>query len=61
MANAMCPDLSKVDLNRLFDDKIAVSESYRYDGEKAGEAWRRRVRGYWISRCPDLLPILDFA
>ena len=61
MTNERFPDFTKVDLNRLFDDKIAVSESYRYDGEKAGEAWRRRVRGYWISRCPDLLPILDFA
>ena len=25
------------------------------------EKWRKAVRGYWISKCPGLLPILDWV
>ena len=46
---------------RLFDDKVAMSVAYQYDSEKNGEAWKRRVKAYWISKCPDALPLLDFA
>ena len=49
------------DLNRLFDDKIAISAGFTYDGDKHGENWKRKVRGYWIAKCPDVLPILNFA
>ncbi len=38
-----------------------MSDGYGYDGEKAGDAWRKKVRGYWISTCPETKPILDFA
>ena len=47
------------DLNRLFDDKVALSAGFGYDGEKHGETWKRKIRGYWISKCPDILPILN--
>ena len=47
--------------SRLFDDKVALSPEYRYDGGDGGERWRRKVRSYWISKCPGLQPILDWA
>ena len=50
-----------LDLNRIFDDKVALSTSYAYDGSSHGEQWRRKVRGYWVSKCPALLPILNWA
>ena len=48
-------------MNRLFDDKVAISPAYQHDGEKHGEAWKRKIRAYWISKCPDSLPLLDYA
>ena len=60
MANQSFPEMTH-DLNRLFDDKIAISVGFTYDGEKHGEAWKRKVRGYWIAKCPDILPILNYA
>ncbi len=60
VANPDFPEMPR-DLNNLFDDKIAISVGYAYDGDKHGEAWKRKVRGYWISKCPDILPILNFA
>ena len=50
-----------MDMNRLFDDKVAISASYQYGGEKQGEAWKRKIRAYLISKCPDALPLLDYA
>ncbi len=60
VANQSFPEMTH-DLNRLFDDKIAISVGFTYDGEKHGEAWKRKVRGYWIAKCPDILPILNYA
>ncbi len=60
VANQSFPEMP-TDLNRLFDDKIAISVGFTYDGEKHGEAWKRKVRGYWLAKCPDILPILNFA
>ncbi len=59
--NASLPDMDDVKVAKLFDDKVALSASYSYDGDNNGEHWRRKVRGYWISKCPALLPILDWA
>ena len=59
VANAEFPDMQSHDLNRLFDDKVALSAGFGYDGEKHGETWKRKIRGYWISKCPDILPILN--
>ena len=41
-----------MDMNRLFDDKVAISAAYQYDGEKQGEAWKRKIRAYWILKAP---------
>ena len=46
---------------RLFDDKIASSPLYAYDGVKDGEKWLKKTRGYFMTKCPDLKPILAFA
>ena len=45
----------------MFDDKIASSPPYAYDGVKDGEKWLKKIRGYFMTKCPDLEPILDFA
>ena len=44
---------------RLFDDKVPTYEEYRYNGIKGGDKWRLKVRGYWLSKCPQLMPILN--
>ena len=38
-----------------------MSEAYQYDGTKNGDSWKRKVKSYWISKCPDALPLLDYA
>ena len=52
-----------VDLNKLFDDKMAASDKFSYGGGDgaAGERWRKTIRGYWIAKCPVLQPLLDWA
>ena len=47
----------EINLEKLFDDKVALSAEYAYKGGNGGEQWRVRVRGYWISKCPLLLKI----
>ena len=59
--NDEMPDLSSVNLSRLFEDKIALSSDYSFDGVKSGDSWRKKLRGYFISRLPEMLPILDYA
>ncbi len=48
-------------MERIFDDKVALSEAYRFTGGDGGERWRMKVRGYWISRFPALQGILNWA
>ena len=50
-----------VNLNRLFDDKVALATEYSFDGGDEGDKWYVRTRGYWISKCPDILPMLNWA
>ena len=59
--NASMPDMDDVRMSKLFDDKVALSTAYSYDGGAHGDHWRRKVRGYWVSKCPALLPILNWA
>ena len=61
MTNDRVPDLSHINYGRIFDDKVALSEDYRYDGANGGAKWKKRVRGYWLSKLPDFQPILDWA
>ena len=53
--------MNEYNLQKLFDDKAALSPGYQYDGGNSGEHWRRKIRGYWIAKCPDLMPPLDWA
>ena len=32
-----------------------------YDGLKDGEKWLKKTRGYFMTKCPELRPILKFA
>ena len=59
-ANAQFPDMEHVNLSRLFDDKIALSDSYSFDGVKGGDAWREKLRGYWVPKCSELKPTSDY-
>ena len=59
--NTEFPDLKDYNLNKLFDDKIALSQEYTYNGTTGGQQWRRKVRGYFLAKCPDLQPLLDWA
>ena len=61
MSNDHLPDLTHVNYSRVFDDKVALSEDYRNDGANGGAKWKKRVRGYWLSKLPDLQPLLDWA
>ncbi len=54
-------DDQEISLHKIFDDKVAISGDYAFSGEKGGEQWRVRVRGYWISKCPALLKLIDWA
>ena len=46
---------------KLFDDKVPTFEEFRYNGQKGGDKWRLKVRGYWLSKCLQLLSILTFV
>ena len=59
--NVSFPEMGVSDMSRVFDDKVALSAAYTYDGTTGGEQWRRKVRGYWVAKCPGLRPILDWA
>ena len=47
--------------NKLFDDKIPTIDEFRYEGTKGGDAWRRKVRNYWLSKAPQLMGILNWT
>ncbi len=38
-----------------------MANEYSFSGSTGGEQWRVKVRGYWISKIPALLPVLDWA
>ena len=40
---------------------MALNDKYAYDGLLGGAGWRKRVRGYWLSKCPELRPVLNWA
>ena len=61
VARAAYPDLVGVNMHKLFDGKIALASDYQYAGGDDGQRWKRKVRGYWIAKCPELLPVLDWA
>ena len=48
-------------LSKAFDDKVALSDKYTYDGLTGGAGWRKKVRGYWLSKCPELRPVLNWT
>ena len=60
-ANDAFPEMDSMNLHKLLDDKVALSPAYTYDGGSGGEHWRRKIRGYWVAKCPALLPLLDWA
>ena len=61
VVNEAFPNFDGVNLSRAFDDKVALNDKYAYDGLLGGAGWRKRVRGYWLSKCPELRPVLNWA
>ena len=47
--------------SRIFDEKVAALNDYQYNGREGGDAWRLKVRNYFIGRCPDILPLLRYV
>ena len=48
-------------LSKLFDDKIANSNEYTYEGGDSGDHWLAKARGYLVSKCTAMMPILKWA
>ena len=46
---------------RLFDDKMTSQEGYRFDGTKGGDRWKGKLERYFMSKCPALRAILEWA
>ena len=53
--------MTGINMSKLFDDRVAMSDDYRFDGVKGGDAWLKKIRGYFVSKCPEIKPILEFA
>ena len=49
------------DIEKLFDDKVALADKYQFGGGDGGERWRVKIRGYWIFKFPALQGILNWA
>ena len=54
-------DESRIDYSKIFDDKVALSTEYAYNGGDGGDRWRQKTYGYLISKCPTLSKILKWA
>ncbi len=54
-------DTKGFNLEKVFDDKVALSNDYSFDGDQGGERWRVKIRGYWISKFPALVQVLEWA
>ena len=46
---------------RLFDDKLANTPAFGYNGSKGGMDWKHKVHSYFISNVPALLGLLAWA
>ncbi len=44
---------------KLFDEKVALTPGYHYDGVTGGDKWRQKVKDYMIGCCPDIRMMLD--
>ena len=56
-------DAGRLDYNKLFDDKLASTEAFKYGGEggAAGETWRNAVLGYVGTKARIIITVLDWA
>ena len=50
-----------MNMEKIFDDKVALSSEYSHAGGSHGDLWRVRVQNYWISKLPELMPVLDWV
>ena len=48
-------------IENIFDDRVAASGEFRYNGVDCGDKWRTKVRGCWISKCLLLLHMFHSA
>ncbi len=47
--------------SRVFEEKTAKESMFQYDGVNRGTTWRSDVFDYFISKCPDGMPWLEWA
>ena len=47
--------------SRLFGDRPTAQAEFKFDGVKGGIQWREKLMNYFISECPALLRILEWA
>ena len=45
----------------IFEIKFAQSNENKFDGEKDGENWQRKIRNYFCGRLPVMKPLLEWA
>ena len=57
------PDFVLTYHTKLSDEKTAKDAAYRYDPESSGNpwTWRRDTYDYFVSKCPEAEPILNWA
>ena len=46
--------VADVQMQPLFDDKLPTTPGYQYKGAAGAHGWKRKVTGYWLSKCPAL-------
>ena len=54
------PEDASVNWDRLFDDKVALSQAYAYNG-KHGEEWATTTRGYFMTRLNSVKTVLEWV
>ena len=53
---------SHIMAGKIFDDKVPLNDEYRTDGSATTiDRWKHKVRGYFISKVPAVLKLLDWA
>ena len=47
--------------NTMFDNRLMLDASYKYNGTKGGMAWKSRVERYFVTQAPCLRELLEWA
>ncbi len=53
--------LGGLSTGKLFDDRMTAQDGYKFDGSKGGVKWKGKLERYFMSKCPALKAILEWA